>query len=252
MTGHENPGKDGESAGSLVIRQPENGYRFSVDALLLACHISLRPGDKVLDIGTGCGVIPLILCSRQADITAAGVEIQQELAEFAESNARENRMEDRIRIIHGDINRLGPGEAGPVDIITCNPPHTAESSGRINPDTRLAAARHEIFLTLRETAEAGRHFLRPNGRLAAVYPVKRMTEILLEFRKAELEPKKIRMVHFKENRPAERFLIQAVKQAKQGMLVLPPLFIHKPEGSYTREASAIINYPETSCAGYLL
>lgn len=141
--------------GHLQVKQNRSGYRFSIDAVLLACHIRLQPGDKVLDLGTGCGIIPLILAHRHKKVKVYGVEVQKELADIASENVKENRMEDRITILCRDMKELKHDMvSGPVDLIVCNPPYRKAGSGRMNPDQQKAVARHEIKVNLND--EIGR------------------------------------------------------------------------------------------------
>ena len=135
--------------GRVRVNQNQSGYRFSLDAVLLAYHVKPRPNDKVIDLGTGCGIIPVILAHRHHDITLYGIEVQKTLADVAVLNARENGMPDRITIIEKDLKIMEPKMgSGPVDIVVSNPPYRRVSSGRINPDPHRAMARHELSATL--------------------------------------------------------------------------------------------------------
>lgn len=230
----------------LDIAQPEIGYRFSVDALILAHRINPSVDDHIADIGTGCGVIPLILARRFPDVTICGIEVQPELASLAESNASNNHLADRIRIIEKDVRTVTACETGPVDIVTCNPPHTPKSAGRRNPNPQMAIARHEIMLTISDLAAAAYRLLSPKGRFFTIYPARRLTEILLQLRSTGLEPKQIRAIHFKSDTPARRILVQAAKNGQPGIEIAPPLVMHKPDGAYTSEAMAIIT-PGDQC-----
>lgn len=225
----------------LDIAQPPTGYRFSIDALILAHHVDAAAGDRIADIGTGCGVIPLILARRFPEAVILGVEVQSELARLAEANASANHLADRIRIIEKDVRMVSAPETGPLHIVTGNPPHTEKTAGRINPNNQMAIARHEIMMTITDLAEAANRLLSYKGRLFTVYPARRMPEVLLKMRDAGLEPKKIRTIHFKSDTSARRVLIQATKHGQPGLEILPPLVMQNPDGSYTPEAKTIIN-----------
>jgi tRNA1Val (adenine37-N6)-methyltransferase len=227
--------------GGLAIAQPETGYRFSIDALILAHHITPMPGDRILDIGTGCGIIALLLARRYPETRIYGVELQPELARMAEANVTANHLADRIRIIERDIQMVSISETGPVQIITCNPPHIPKTDGRLSPNSQTAIARHEIRMSIKTLAESASRLLAHKGRLFTIYPAARLTDILLHLRQAGLEPKQIRAIHFKSDTPARRIIIQAVKQGQPGLEMAPPLFIHAPDGAYTPEAQAIMN-----------
>jgi len=232
---------DAISNSPLDIAQPKDGYRFSLDALILTHHVIPAAGDRIVDIGTGCGVIALILARQFPETNIIGIEVQPELARLATSNAAANRLSDRIRIIEKDIRSVSGSETGPVQIVTCNPPHIAEPAGRINPNDQMAIARHELMMTAQTLAESANRLLTQKGRLFAIYPANRMMDVLLKIREANIEPKQIRTIHFKPNTAASRILIQATKNGQPGIEIAPPLVMHKPDGSYTPEAKTIIN-----------
>jgi tRNA1Val (adenine37-N6)-methyltransferase len=130
--------------GKLHITQDAAGYRFSLDAIVLAHHTDTHAGERVLDLGTGCGIIALILAYRNPDIRVYGIEIQGELADLAVSNVGANHMQNRITVLCRDMRDLKPRMiGGPVDVIVCNPPYRKPNSGRLNPDPQRAVARHE-------------------------------------------------------------------------------------------------------------
>ena len=241
----------------LQIRQPADGYRFSIDPLILAWHLpppqDLHGKDPVqgLDIGTGCGIIPLILSSHYSHIQMTGIEIQAQLAAFAVQNITINRLSHRIRIEHRDIRSVRSLAQGSADFITCNPPHTARAAGRINPDSQRAVARHEIRMTLADLLEAASRLLQKEGRLLTIYPASRRAEILSQMPAHGIFPQKCRMIHFKTGQPAARFLVEAVKEAPaRPEDTLPPLHIQESSGRYTSEALSIFEFAglSDSCA----
>jgi len=227
--------------GGLHIAQPETGYRFSIDALILAHHVTPAPDDRIVDIGTGCGIIPMLLSRRYPEAYILGVELQPELARIAEANIAANHMAGRIRVVEKNIQMVSVSETGQVPIITCNPPHIPKTGGRISPNSQMAIARQEIRMSVKTLADSASRLLLPKGRLFTIYPASRLTEVLLRLREAGLEPKHIRTIHFKSDTPARRIVIQAVKHGQPGVEMAPPLFIHAPDGTYTPEAQAIMN-----------
>ncbi len=226
----------------LHIAQPPSGYRYAIDALILASRARPAPGAHLVDIGTGCGVIALVLARNYPNIRITGVEIQEELAGLAAANAAANGMAERIRIERQDIRMMDSSRIGPADLVTCNPPHTARSSGRINPGSQRAIARHEILMSLEDLLAGAGRLLRKNGRLITLYPARRMPEVLRKMQASGFEPEILRLIHFKAHRPAARFLVEAVKEGQSGLQVLPPLFIQNSNGEYTREARAIFDF----------
>jgi len=240
----------------LRIRQPPDGYRFSIDPLILAWHLAFpetfheTDAAHGLDIGTGCGVIPLLLARHYPHIRITAIEIQAPLAAFAAQNVRRNGFSERIRIENQDICRVQTLARGPADFITCNPPHTARAAGRINPDSQRAIARHEIRMALADLLAAASRLLQPGGRLFTIYPAARMAEVLDQMPAYSLFPQRRRMIHFKTDQPAGRFLVEAVKGASAcPEETLPPLHIREGSGRYTPEALAVFEFAGLSNTG---
>ena len=226
--------------GKIRITQDRTGYRFSIDAVLLAYFADPRSGDKVLDLGTGCGIIPLILAYRQPNIAIYGVEVQAKLAELAVCNVRDNQLEDRITVFCTDMKLLRPAmTAGPVDLVVCNPPFRRRGSGRINPDTQRAVARHEIKANLGDIIQTSHRMLRTAGRLVLIYTAERLTDILSRMRTGGVEPKLIRMIHSRQDTEAALILIEGVKGGRPDLKIAPPLIIYDKKNDYTDEVGSM-------------
>jgi tRNA1Val (adenine37-N6)-methyltransferase len=231
---------DSALGGTLRVKQHREGYRFSIDAFLLAGFVRPGPEDAVLDLGSGCGIIPLILARRHPGLRIYGVEVQRELALLAKENAQENQMSDRIRILHKDLKELRRHSlASRIDWVVTNPPFRRRASGRVNPDIQRAIARHEIKLTLDDLVRVSATILDPGGRFAVVYPAERLTGLLCTLRKWRIEPKMLRMVHSLRESEAKRVLVEGVKEGRPGVRVCRPLAIYRQDGRYTREAAAM-------------
>src|SRR4030042_2509992 len=155
--------------GRLRLIQSKRGYRFSIDAVLLSQFVTVKPGDTVADLGTGCGIIGLILLLTRPVGSVFGLEIQPYLADLAVRNAVLNGFRNRMRVIVGDI-RHPPIAPRKMDLVICNPPYRKGLSGRINPDSEKAIARHEIMASLGDVLRTASEILRPKGRLAMIYP----------------------------------------------------------------------------------
>ncbi len=225
--------------GTLRVRQHRHGYRFSIDALLLADFARPDPGGTLLDLGTGCGIVALILARRHPHLRIFGVEVQPELALLAAENAAANGLEGRISILQLDLRDLTPGTLpAPIDAIVTNPPFRRQRSGRVNSDLQRAIARHEIKLTLEDLVRVSASILQAGGRFAAVYPADRLTALLVALQRFRLEPKMLRMVHSHRGEDAKRVLVEGVKGAGPGLQVRPPLEIYG-SGGYTPEAAAL-------------
>ena len=226
--------------GKIQVTQNRAGYRFSIDAVLLAFHARPQPGGKVLDLGAGCGIVSLIMAVRAPEIRIFAVELQPELSGLAEANVNQNQLRDRIQVLHTDLRLLKPKMTdGPADLIVCNPPYRRPGSGRLNPAEQRAVARHEIKVTLSDILETTRRMLRTAGRFVTIYAVERLTEIMVRMRNEHIEPKFVRMIHSMQDSDAKLVLIEGVKGGKPGLKVVHPLIIYDKNGDYTAEVKAM-------------
>jgi tRNA1Val (adenine37-N6)-methyltransferase len=226
--------------GRIQIRQSRDGYRFSIDAVIIASHAEPCAGDTVLDLGTGCGIIPLMLAFRHPNIRIYGIEIQENLADLASLNVKSNRMEERIVILRQDMKTLKCGMIpGPVNMAVSNPPYRKVCSGRINPNQERAAARHEIKASLSDVLETARRVLCISGKFLVIYPAERMTDMLTLMRSADIEPKFLRMIHSEADTDAKLILAQGVRGGRPGVKIAPPLMIYNQDGTYTDEVKAM-------------
>jgi tRNA1Val (adenine37-N6)-methyltransferase len=208
--------------GRLKLIQPKEGYRFSIDAVLLSQFASIRSGDVVIDLGTGCGVIPLILLLTKPVGHVFGLEIQEGLITQAARNARLNGFEKRMDVVRGDM-RHPPFASGIANLVVCNPPYRKIKSGRINPDPQKAIARHEILASLDDSLQAAATLLAKKGRFALVYPAGRLAEMLVRLRRFNLEPKRVRIHYPDLESNAKLALIEATLGGRPGLEILPPL-----------------------------
>ncbi len=208
--------------GRLKLIQSKDGYRFSIDAILLAQFVTIRQGDVVVDLGTGCGVIPLILLLTKLVGYACGLEIQEELAGQAARNVLLNGFDDKMRVVLGDIKNPPIAEES-ADVVICNPPYRQVKSGRINPDPRRAIARHEIMVSIDDILHAARSVLRKKGRLALIYSSVRLADILARMRRFNLEPKKIQIIYPDLNSGAKLVLVEAILGGRPGLKISPPI-----------------------------
>jgi len=222
--------------GAISIKQHRSGYRFSIDAVILAAHARPRAGEVAADLGSGCGVIALILAYRNPDCRIYGIEVQKELAGIARRNVSDNAMADRIVILRQDLKLLTAGMvAGPVDLVVSNPPYRSPHSGRLNPDRQKAVARHEIKAALADVVDCARRILKTSGRFVTIYPAERLTDIVSQMRISRIEPKKMRTIHSDRYNGAKLVLVEGAKGVNPGMKILPPLYIYTRRGGYSRE-----------------
>ena len=226
---------------SLHIKQPEKGYRFSMDALLLANHVNPRGYQRILDLGTGCGIIALIIARRFPQVKIYGIEIQESLASLAHFNVYENRLEKQIKVICADMNCLYDKDIeGPVDMVVVNPPFGEGGHSRIGPNFEKNVAKHEIFATLSDVIKFSVRVLKVSGTLLMIYPAHRLASLFHKLRVSRLEPKWLRAIHSHHQSDAKRVIIQAVKHGKEGITINSPLVVHRADGSYTNEIEKVL------------
>ncbi len=214
--------------GRLVIYQEKGGYRFSVDSIILAGLTESSPRDVAVDLGTGCGVVALILAYRKKVKHITGVEIQKELVELAKRNVIENKMEGVVEILELDIKEIPKVfESGRFDLVVTNPPYRSLWSGRINPNSQKAIARHELKVNLEDIMRASNHLLKNGGRLSIIYSARRLDFLTVTANKWHFYPKKMTFVHSNMNSMAELVHVIFRKGGGQELTVNAPLFIYE-------------------------
>jgi len=228
--------------GRLLIKQYKTGYRFSIDSVLLAGFVHPCKGHKIVDLGTGCGIIPLLLAFRCPELKIYGIEIQEQLSKLADLNVKQNNMSGQISILSVDMKALKLDMiSGHADLVVSNPPYHKAASGRINPNKQRAVARHEIKASLKDVIETANRMLNISGKFFAIYPAERMVDILTTMRMCDIEPKYIRMVHSKCREEATLMLVQGIKGGHPGTKTGPPLIIYQNNGLYTDEINELYN-----------
>ena len=232
--------------GRITIIQPRRGYRFSLDAILLADFTQVAPGRTVVDLGAGSGVVGLALARKLGPGRIVAVEIQDRLAQLARRNFEAFSGEAEARVLCLDWRDLTPelirqstGGLSP-DLVVSNPPYRKLGSGRINPGDESAAARHEIHGSLVSAAQIAARLLNRGGRLSMVYPALRLVHLLTELKNAGFEPKRLRLAHSRPGEPARLVLVEASLTGGEELMVEPPLFIYKNKTDYTDEVSAVL------------
>lgn len=227
---------DAIAGGRLKILQKAGGYRFSVDALLLAHFVSLQPGDRVLEMGVGSGVVSLLLADRAEEVTLTGIDIQEEAVAMAAKSAAINGLAHKINLRCVDVRHIKSSfSRGTFDVVVANPPYRKIQSGRINANPRKALARHEIAGTCRDFVQAAGYLLQRAGRAFFIYPATRMVELLCSLREARIEPKRLRLVYSRRQEAGKFVLVEGVNGGREELKVLPPLFIYTQKGGYGAE-----------------
>jgi tRNA1Val (adenine37-N6)-methyltransferase len=212
--------------GRLQILQKKKGYRFSIDAVLLGQFSRIRKNEKVIDLGTGCGILPLLLSQNTKAHSFVGVEIQKELAELANKNVRLNHLEDRVWILQKDFRELKEAfPPGSFDVVLSNPPYRKYRTGRVNPAMDKAIARHEIKGTLEDLISIASYLLPPKGRCYLIFPALRTIDLLVVLRSQKLEPKRLQFVHPHVGEEAKFILSESIKDSGVELKVIDPLIL---------------------------
>lgn len=227
----------------LKIIQHADGFKFAIDAVLLAHFATLKQGNSTVDLGAGTGVIGLLLAARGAG-RVVGVELNRRMAEMARRSVALNGLADRVRMLEGDVRAIkGLLHPGEWDLVVSNPPYRPVGWGRTNPSDALAIARHEITVTLQDIVDAAGYLLKYHGRLAMVHLPERLVAVLKTMSTAGIEPKRLRLVYPSVERKPALLLVEGIKGANAGLDVLPPLFIYEAGGDYSRE---VLGYYRTN------
>jgi tRNA1Val (adenine37-N6)-methyltransferase len=215
--------------GTLQILQKKRGYRFSIDAIILSRFIRIRKTEKAIDLGTGCGILPILLSQTTPVHSLVGVEIQKALAELAQRNVQLNHLDHRITILHQDYTTLKQTlSPGSFDVVYSNPPYRKALTGRVNPATEKAIARHEIKGTIGNLIEMASYLLPTRGRCYLIYAASRAIDLLVSLRLHRLEPKRIRLIHPKSGEEAKFILVESAKGGGKELKVEAPLFLEEP------------------------
>jgi tRNA1(Val) A37 N6-methylase TrmN6 len=208
--------------GRLRLIQSAKGYRFSIDAVLLAQFVTVKPRDVVVDLGSGCGIISLLLLLEKPVARIVAMEIQGDLADQTVRNAALNGVADRMGVLLADLRQV-PFRKPVADVVVCNPPFRRPGSGRVNPDRQRAIARHEIMASLNDILSAANAVLKPRGRVALIYPAGRLVELLVRMRAFDFEPKRLQVVYPSMEEESKLVLVEGARGGKGGVKVLPPL-----------------------------
>lgn len=218
-----------------IIQDPER-FCFGMDAVLLSGFVQCRRGDKILDLCTGTGILPLLLSAKTQAEYLAGIEIQPDSADMAMRSVQLNHLEKKIDIVQGDIKEADSlFGAASFDIVTCNPPYMIAEHGIANPENALAIARHEVCCTLDDVCRVAARMVRPGGSFFMVHRPFRLAEIIRALSAYRLEPKRMRLVYPYADKEPNMVLIQATRGGKPRMQVESPLIVFDAPGKYSEE-----------------
>lgn len=225
----------------LQLIQSEKVLKFGTDSVLLASFIRLNRREKMVDLGTGTGILPVLLSGRvQAEMV--GIELQPEAAELARRNVRLNGLE-RVHIVQGDLKNAAE-LVGQADVVCCNPPYDKPLAGGMKEQPELRIARYEIACTLEDVVKSAASLLSTGGRFYMVHRACRLAEIIFCLKTHRLEPKVLRTICKHAQAEPRYILIQATKDAAESMRILPSLILYNEEGQYTQEMRRIYHMEE--------
>ncbi|MEN8263670.1 MAG: tRNA1(Val) (adenine(37)-N6)-methyltransferase [Nitrospirota bacterium] len=230
-----------DSIKDIKLFQAKNGYRFSVDALLLENFISAKRLAKGIELGTGSGVISILLSRRLQSSRIVAVEIQKSLADRAKRNITLNNLDGNIEIFSKDIKELRKTfSTNEFDFVFSNPPFRKPRTGKMSLYEERAVARHEIEITLPELISTASYLLKHSGKFYMIYHPFRLTELISLLRKSRLEPKRMRFVHSREGEEAKMVLVEAVKGSGIWLKISPPLYLYENGSTYSPEMLSIL------------
>lgn len=225
------------------IIQNTKGFCFGMDAVLLSGFAFVKPGERAIDLGTGTGIIPILLEAKCQGEHYTGLEIQEEMADMARRSVALNQLEKKISVVTGDIREASRlFGAASFDVVTSNPPYMNDAHGLKNPELPKAIARHEVLCTLEDVVGQAARLLKPGGRFYLVHRPHRLIEIITALTRAGLEPKRMKLVHPFVDKEANMVLIEAVRGGKSMIKVEAPIIVYKEPGVYTDEIYTIYGY----------
>lgn len=228
--------------GYRIIQNPDK-FCFGMDAVLLSGFARAKSGDCTLDLGTGTGIIPILMEARTQAFHLTGLEIQIDSADMARRSVKLNGLEKKIDIITGDIREADTiFSSASFDVITCNPPYMIENHGLKNPDSPKAIARHEILCSLEDVVRCSAVLLKPGGHFYLVHRPFRLTEIMVCMVSHGLEPKRMRLVHPYIDREPNMVLLEAVRGGRPRITVEKPMIIFREQGVYTQEITELYGF----------
>jgi tRNA1Val (adenine37-N6)-methyltransferase len=236
--------------GELEVFQAERGYRFGLETLLLTGFVQAGV-DSMLDLGTGSGIMPLVLTKFGKVAHATGVEIQAALVERAQRSVAYNDLSDKIQVMEADLCKLSDKiKPSQFDLVISNPPYGRPGTGKQNPNSEKALARHEIRCHLRDVVEAAAYAVKVRGKFNVVVPPLRLTELIKLCEEFDLRPARMRMVHGRKELSAKHCLFEAIRGGRMDLVIESPLIVYENTNEYTTKLKEIL-YPKFSSESHV-
>lgn len=224
----------------LKLIQKQQGFRFGVDAVLLSDFANIKNKHRVVDLCTGTGIIPFLAYGKYNPKEVIGLEIQDDMVEMANRSSELNDITDIVKFVHGDLkNKKLIDSLGKFDVVTVNPPYKLNNAGIVNPNDKLAIARHEVMCTLEDVIIACRRLLKDNGRMFIVHRPERLADIFGLMRKYKIEPKRVRMVQPNTKKAPNIVLVEGQRDGGAFLKWEETLYVYDDNGNYSEEIDRI-------------
>ena len=233
-------GVDDLQLNGLKLIQKQQGFRFGVDAVLLSHFANIKSRHRVIDLCTGTGIVPFLAYGKYAPKEVIGLEIQEDMVEMANRSSVLNNTTDIVKFVHGDLKDKSLLDSlGNFDVLTVNPPYKLNNAGIINPNDKLAIARHEVMCTLEDVIVAARRLLKDNGRMFIVHRPERLADIFGLMRKYKIEPKRVRMVQPNTKKAPNIVLVEGQRDGGAFLKWEETLYVYDDNGNYSEEIDRI-------------
>ena len=224
----------------LKLIQKKDGFKFGIDAVLLSDFACIKSKHKVMDLCTGTGIIPFLVYGKYTPQSVYGLEIQEDMIDMAKRSIKLNSLEEKVFFINEDLKNIEfLKKLQKFDVVTVNPPYKLNDAGIINPNDKLAIARHEILCNLEDVISASRVLLKDNGRLFMIHRPERLADIFTLMRKYKIEPKRVKMIHPKIGKAPNIVLVEGQRDGGEYLKWEAPLYVYDNNGKYTKEIDAI-------------
>ena len=225
---------------NLNLIQKKDGFKFGIDAVLLSDFACIKNKHRVIDLCTGTGIIPFLIYGKYEPESACGLEIQEDMVDMAKRSVKLNLLEGKVSFFNEDLKNIEfLKKLEKFDVVTVNPPYKLNNAGIINPNDKLAIARHEILCNLEDVISASRVLLKDNGRLFMIHRPERLADIFILMRKYKIEPKRVKMIHPKMGKAPNIVLVEGQRDGGSYLKWEAPLYVYDDDGKYTKEIDSI-------------